>query len=107
MSLEEDNMRMRRLIALIALTSATTLWSPGVATAAVEENFSFPVAGIVFEDICGETLTHTAGQLHVLISYTENDNRREQRSSMSPGARIRVPESGWSASTSHEMRTAQ
>ena len=76
-------MHMRKLIALMALTSLATFWIPGTALAAVEENFSFPVEGIVFtvdDDICGEgesgeTLTHTAGQLHVLITYTENDNR--------------------------------
>jgi len=66
---------MRRLIALMALTSLATFWIPGTALAAVEENFSFPVEGMVFENICGETLTHTAGELHVLITYTENNNR--------------------------------
>jgi len=68
-------MRMRKLIALLALTSLATLWMPGTALAAVQENFSFPVEGIEFKDVCGEDLTHTAGRLHVLITYTENTNR--------------------------------
>lgn len=85
---------MRKLIALIALTSLTTLGIPGTALASVEENFTFPVAGMVFDDICGETLTHTAGQLHVLISYTENDNRVSGLMHFQPqGAKI-VDESG-------------
>jgi hypothetical protein len=74
---ERREMHMRKLIALLALTSLATLGTPGTALAAVEENFSFPVEGIVFtgEELCGETLTHTAGRLHGLITYTENDNR--------------------------------
>ena len=85
---------MRKLIALIALTSLMTLGTPGTALASVEENFTFPVEGIVFENICGETLTHTAGQLHVLITYTENDNRVSGMMHFQPqGAKI-VDESG-------------
>ena len=87
-------MRIRKLIALMALTSLATLWTQGTALAAVEENFSFPVEGMVFENICGETLTHTAGQLHVLITYTENDNRVSGMMHFQPqGAKI-VDEAG-------------
>lgn len=87
-------MRIRRLIALISLTSVALLPSQGTALAAVEENSTIPLAGLVFEDICGETLTHTAGNLHVLISYTENDNRVSGMMHFQPqGAKI-VDESG-------------
>ena len=87
-------MRMRKLIALMALTSLATLWMPGTAMAAVEENFSFPVEGIEFTDVCGENLTHTAGQLHVLITYTENNNRVSGMMHFQPqGAKI-IDESG-------------
>ena len=87
-------MRMRKLIALIALTSVATLWSPGTALAAVEDNFTIPVAGWVFEDVCGETLTHTAGELHILISYTENDNRVSGMMHFQPQGAKLVDESG-------------
>ena len=67
---------MSKRMALAALvTVLATMLSAGVAWGAVEENTSVPVAGIVFEDICGETLTHIAGNLHMVVSYTENDNR--------------------------------
>lgn len=67
---------MRKRIALAALVTAlTTLLSAGAALGAVEENTSVPVEGIVFEDVCGETLTHISGKLHILITHTENDNR--------------------------------
>lgn len=68
---------MRKLRALIVLTIAAMLAAPGTALAAVQEHFTIPVEGVVFEgdEVCGEVLTHTAGNLHVLITYTENDNR--------------------------------
>jgi hypothetical protein len=85
---------MRKLIALLALTSLATLGTPGTALAAVEENFSFPVEGIVFEDVCGQDLTHTSGQLHVLITHTENKNRVSGMMHFQPqGAKI-VDEDG-------------
>lgn len=87
-------MRIRKLIALIALTSVAMLPSQGMALAAVEENFTFPIAGIVFENICGETLTHTAGHLHVLISHTENDNRVSGMMHFQPQGAKLVDESG-------------
>lgn len=87
-------MRTRKLIALISLASVAMLPLQGTALAAVQENFTVPLAGLVFEDICGETLTHTAGDLHILISYTENDNRVSGMMHFQPqGAKI-VDESG-------------
>ena len=67
---------MRRRIALPALlTIVAMLGSPGIALGGVDENIKVPVAGMVFEDICGEDLIHTAGNLHILMTFTENDNR--------------------------------
>jgi hypothetical protein len=67
---------MRRRIALTALiTVVAMVWSSGIALAAVEENIKEPVAGLVFEDICGLDLTHTDGNLHIVLSFTENKNR--------------------------------
>lgn len=87
-------MRIRRLIALISLTSVALLPSQGMALAAVEEHTTIPLAGLEFEDICGETLTHTAGNLHVLISYTENDNRVSGMMHFQPQGAKLVDESG-------------
>ncbi len=67
---------MRRQIALIAmLTMIATLWLPTAAMGAVEDNVKVPIAGLVFEDICGLDLTHTDGNLHILFTFTENKNR--------------------------------
>ena len=57
------------LLALVALAGA-----PSAAYGAVELNETIPLEGIVFEDLCGEDLLHTAGNLHILISFTMNDN---------------------------------
>ena len=60
---------------MLTLAMAATLLTPGTAGAAVEENIKVPIVGDVFDDICGETLIHTSGNLHIKFSFTENDNR--------------------------------
>lgn len=62
--------------------------------AAVVEHETIPVTGWVFEDICGETLTHTAGSLHVLITHTENNNRVSGTMHFQPKGVKHVDESG-------------
>jgi len=49
-------------------------WSPVIAHGAVTTNVSIPIEGEVFTDLCGEDLIHTGGNLHILMSYTVNDN---------------------------------
>jgi hypothetical protein len=49
-------------------------WSPGVAHGAVAEHLTIPLEGDVFTDLCEEDLIHTGGNLHILITYTINDN---------------------------------
>jgi len=78
----------------MALTLFATLSTGGTALAAVQENIKIPVAGMEFEDICGEDLTHTAGNLHILISYTENDNRVSGTMHFQPQGAKLVDESG-------------
>jgi hypothetical protein len=63
----------RGLIVLLAAALAM-FWAPGIAQGAVEENVTIPVEGEVFEDLCGEDLIHTGGNLHILFTYTINDN---------------------------------
>jgi len=60
------------LVALLAVIAM--LGSPGVAHGAVEVNERIDLEGAVFEDLCGEDLLHTGGQLHILFSFTMNDN---------------------------------
>lgn len=68
--------RKRRAgIALVAVLTVVALPGlPGIAQGAVDVNETIPLEGIVFEDICGEDLLHTKGNLHVMISFTVNDN---------------------------------
>lgn len=63
----------RVLIALMAVALMLGI-TPSTANAAVQENIKIPLAGLEF-DICGETLVHTSGNLHIKFTYTENDNR--------------------------------
>ena len=90
---EED---MSKLRALIVLTIAAMLAAPGTALAAIQEHLTIPVEGMVFagDEVCGETLTHTDGNLHILISYTENDNRVSGTMHFQPQGAKLVDESG-------------
>jgi hypothetical protein len=83
---DERGVRKRRAtVALVALLTVITLaGSPGIAEGAVEVNEAIPLEGIVFEDICGEDLVHTSGNLHVLISFTINDNHVSGTSHFQP-----------------------
>jgi hypothetical protein len=65
----------KRLMTSLATGVLMAAMLPGAALGAVEENARESIVGDVFEDICGETLTHTAGDLHMVISFTENDHR--------------------------------
>jgi len=66
---------LRKRAGLVGLLTALAMfWSPGVAFGSVEINERISIEGEVFEDICGEDLIHTGGNLHILVSYTINDN---------------------------------
>jgi hypothetical protein len=58
-----------------AVLLAVALMPPTTAFGKVDLNIKEPVAGLVFEDICGLDLTHTDGNLHIVLSATENKNR--------------------------------
>ncbi len=51
------------------------LWSASGAAAAVEIRETIPIEGFVFEDLCGQELVHTSGSLHIVFTFTVNDNR--------------------------------
>ena len=85
---------MRKLTVLTALTLLATLSTGGTALAGVQEHIMFPIEGDVLEDICGENLTHTAGNLHIMISYTENQNRISGTFHANPQGAKLVDESG-------------
>jgi hypothetical protein len=55
------------------------LSSPGMALGAVQQNVKVPLAGGVIpadDNPCSdEDLLHTSGNLHIKMSYTENQNR--------------------------------
>lgn len=80
--LDEDRTGVRRVrrkqngrTALVALLTAIALLAaPGAAYGAVEVNETIPLEGIVFEDLCGDDLLHTAGNLRILLSFTMNDH---------------------------------
>lgn len=67
------NAKKATIVLLAAMMLAISL--PANAHAAVEVNIKEPLAGSVFEDVCGEDVIHTSGDLHVLITSTINDNR--------------------------------
>ena len=78
----------------VAAAFAMILAATSGASAAVQEQLRVPVAGDVFEDICGHTLIHTDGHLHIVISFTINDNRVSGFGHFNPqGAKI-VDETG-------------
>ena len=53
-----------------------------------------PIAGDVFNDICGEDLIHTSGNLHILMTFTENNNRVSGTYHFQPQAAKLVDEFG-------------
>lgn len=68
----------RRLIqiALSVLAAFTmALLSTTGAAAAVVTQERIPIEGFVFEDLCGKDLVHTSGSLHLVFSFTNNNNR--------------------------------
>lgn len=67
-------MKKRLMLSLFAGVLMAVML-PVAALGAVEVNARDSIVGEVFDDICGEELTHTAGDLHMVISATENDNR--------------------------------
>lgn len=69
---------MRTRITLTALLTAVAMMLlPGAASGAVNENIQIPLEGLEFPDFCGDgdSLVHTAGNLHIMTSMTVNDNR--------------------------------
>ena len=65
----------RKVLIVLLAAALAMFWSPVVAHGAVTTNVSIPIEGEVFTDLCGEDLIHTGGNLHILMSYTINDNR--------------------------------
>ncbi|MDH3300268.1 MAG: hypothetical protein OES24_07150 [Acidimicrobiia bacterium] len=63
-------------VALSILAAFTMmLWSMSGAAAAVEFRETIPIEGFVFTDICGQELVHTSGSLHLVATFTINNNR--------------------------------
>jgi hypothetical protein len=72
------------LVAALAMLS-----SPSVAFGAVEENVTVSLVGEVFDGICGEDVVHTAGDLHILVTATVNDNHVSGNFHLNPqGAKL-------------------
>jgi len=81
------------------LATLVVLSSPGMAEGAVQENLKIPLAGEVIpagDNPCNdENLVHTAGYLHILITYTENQNRISGTALFQPqGAKLEGATSG-------------
>lgn len=79
----------RKALVVLVAAALAMVWSPGVARAAVEENIKVPLVGDVFDGICGEDVVHTAGDLHILVTATVNDNHVSGNFHLNPqGAKL-------------------
>lgn len=76
----------RKWLMILLAAAMVMFWSPGVAFGSVEINERISIEGEVFEDICGEDLIHTGGNLHILITYTINDNNASGNVHFNPQA---------------------
>ena len=71
-----DHRRLIRVALPILAAFTMLLWSTSGAAAAVEIQERIPMEGFAgFEDLCGQDLAHTGGSLHLVFSFTVNDNR--------------------------------
>lgn len=79
-----------RKAAIVLFAAVLALvWSPHVAHGAVEENVRVSLVGDVFEDVCGEDVIHTEGNLHILVSFTQSDNHVSGNFHLNPqGAKL-------------------
>lgn len=69
--------RQRAIVAAMVAV-LLVLSSPGIAHGAVQENIKVPLSGVIPGSVnpcTDEDLVHTAGHLHIKMSYTENANR--------------------------------
>lgn len=86
----------------MALTVALAMMAtmPAGVSAAVQEQIVIPLEGVGFphptDTSCwGEDLVHTAGELRITVTYTENDNRISGHTHFNPtGAKLVGVDSG-------------
>lgn len=79
------------------LIAAALVVLPGVALGANDVQERETIVGDVFPAFCGEegeTLVHTAGNLHIVMSWTENENRVSGSVHFNPQGAKLVDEAG-------------